>query len=145
MTATDGVVTATASLTVTSAALATLILSPSSASITAGASQTYTARGADQYGNDLGDLSGATAFAIGPDGTCTAATCTATTAGSHPVTATDGTRHRDCVADRHPAAAAQVSATSGSTQQAAPNQAFAGPLIATVAGTQSATRCPVQR
>ncbi len=70
-------------------ALAHLALSPTSASITSGASQSYTVEGFDAANNDLGPLTNAT-LAISPDGSCTAYTCTASTAGAHTVTATDG-------------------------------------------------------
>jgi parallel beta-helix repeat protein len=81
--------TGTASLQVTPAALDHLVLSPGSATIIAGTSQTYTAQGFDQYNNSLGDITGATTFTIAPDGSCTAASCTATTSGPHTVTGTD--------------------------------------------------------
>ncbi len=89
VTATDGAKTATASLTVTPGSLDHLVLSPASATISAGASQAYTAHGADASGNDLGDVTAATSFSIAPDGSCTGASCTATVAGAHTVTATD--------------------------------------------------------
>ena len=81
--------TSTASLSVTAGPLDHLVLSPSSALIAVGASQTYTAEGFDQYDNSLGDITGATTFTIAPDGSCTAASCTATTSGAHTVTGTD--------------------------------------------------------
>ncbi len=72
-----------------------LVLSPASASIAAGDSQTYTAEGFDAYGNDLGEVTAATTFSITPDGGCSGATCTASTAGPHTVTGTDGTVSAD--------------------------------------------------
>jgi parallel beta-helix repeat protein len=80
--------TGTASLTVGAAALDHLVLSPASATITAGTSQTYTSEGRDQYDNSLGDVTSTTTFSISPDGSCTGATCTASTAGAHTVTGT---------------------------------------------------------
>ncbi|HLQ62773.1 MAG TPA: Ig-like domain-containing protein [Candidatus Acidoferrales bacterium] len=85
-------VSGTASLKVKAGPLASLALSPASAAITAGASQGYTAQGLDQYGNSLGDVTAATAFSIAPDGSCSLATCTATAAGAHTVTGSDGGR-----------------------------------------------------
>src|SRR5207253_2045667 len=45
----------------------------------------------DQYGSSMGDVTPATTFSLSPDGSCTAATCTATVADSgtshHTVTA----------------------------------------------------------
>ena len=68
-----------------------LVVSPGSATISAGDSQAYAAEGFDQYNNDLGDMTAASTFTISPDGSCTGSTCTATIAGAHTVTATDGT------------------------------------------------------
>src|SRR5207244_312909 len=62
----------------------------SSATITAGGSQAYTAEGFDSFGNDLGDVTSGTTFAVGPDGTCAGASCSATVAGSHIVTGANG-------------------------------------------------------
>jgi parallel beta-helix repeat protein len=78
----------TASLSVTAAALDHLVLSPASATITAGGSQAYTAEGRDQYENSLGDVTASTTFSIAPNGSCTGATCTASAAGAHTVTGT---------------------------------------------------------
>jgi parallel beta-helix repeat protein len=80
--------TGTASLTVTAAALDHLVLSPASATITAGGSQSYTAEGRDQYGNSLGDVTSTTTFSISPDGSCSGVSCTASVAGAHTVTGT---------------------------------------------------------
>jgi parallel beta-helix repeat protein len=88
VTGTSGGKTGTASLTVTAAALDHLVLSPASATITAGGSQVYTAEGRDQYDNSLGDVTASTTFSIAPDGSCAGATCTASTAGAHTVTGT---------------------------------------------------------
>jgi outer membrane protein assembly factor BamB len=57
------------------------------ASTSAGSAVTVNARGADAYGNDIGDVSGQAAFAITPDGSCQANTCSATRAGTHVVSA----------------------------------------------------------
>src|SRR5213076_1862964 len=80
--------TGTASLTVTAGALDHLVLSPASATITAGGSQTYTAQGFDASNNALGDVTAATTFTIS-GGSCTGASCTASVAGPHTVTGTD--------------------------------------------------------
>ena len=82
--------TSTASLSVTEGPLDHLVLSPSSATITAGGSQAYTAEGRDQYENSLGDVTATTAFSIAPNGSCAEATCTASLAGPHTVTGTTG-------------------------------------------------------
>src|SRR5437867_12971240 len=82
--------TTSASLSVNAAPLNRITLSPASATIAAGGSQSYTAQGFDALNNSLGDVTGATTFAISPNGSCTGATCTATVAGPHTVTGTDG-------------------------------------------------------
>jgi hypothetical protein len=90
VTATDtaaSAVTGTQSgLAVTAAALDTIVVSPSSATITAGQGQAYTTQARDAYGNSLGNV--AAVYSVSPDGSCTGATCTVTTAGAHTVTAT---------------------------------------------------------
>jgi hypothetical protein len=90
VTATSGGKTGTASLTVSAAALDHLVLSPASATITAGTSQAYTAEGRDQYNNSLGDVTSGTTFSISPNGSCTGASCTASVSGAHTVTGTNG-------------------------------------------------------
>ena len=65
-------------------------VSPASATMTAGSSQTYTAQGFDSAGNSLGDVTSATTFSIAPNGSCTGNVCTAATPGSHTVTGNDG-------------------------------------------------------
>jgi hypothetical protein len=79
---------ATASLTVTAGALDHMVISPSSASITAGGSQSYTSEAFDASGNSLGDVTGFTTFTVNPEGSCTGASCTATWVGAHTVTGT---------------------------------------------------------
>ena len=88
VTATAANKTTTASLAVNPGPLHHLALSPASATITSGGSQAYTAQGRDQYDNSLGDVTATTSFTIAPNGSCTGATCTATTAGAHTVTGT---------------------------------------------------------
>jgi len=91
VTGTDNSFTATASLAVTAGPLANITVSPGTATVTAGESQAYTAEGFDSYGNSLGSVTGSTTFTITPNGSCTGASCGATTAGSHIVTGADGT------------------------------------------------------
>ncbi|MEP6978531.1 MAG: right-handed parallel beta-helix repeat-containing protein, partial [Thermoleophilia bacterium] len=88
VTADDEGKTSSASLTVTAAALDHLVLAPASATITAGGSKAYTAAGRDLYENSLGDVTSTTTFTIGPNGSCTGATCTASIVGAHTVTGT---------------------------------------------------------
>jgi hypothetical protein len=90
VTGTKGGKTGTASLQVTAGGvLDHIVISPSSAAISAGGSQAYTAEGFDSSNNSLGDVTSNTTFSISPDGSCTAATCTASTAGPHTVTGND--------------------------------------------------------
>ena len=90
VTGTDGSVAGTAILVARAGPVARLVLAPPMASVPSGASQAYTAEGFDTYGNDLGDMTTASTLTIGPDGTCAEASCAATMAGSHVVTASDG-------------------------------------------------------
>ena len=66
MTGTDGAFTDDASLTVDPAALASITISPDTATITAGDTQSYTAEGFDTYGNSRGDVTVDTTFSITP-------------------------------------------------------------------------------
>jgi peptidoglycan/xylan/chitin deacetylase (PgdA/CDA1 family) len=91
VTGTDGTASGQASFTLTAAALDHLVITPKTATITAGGSQVFAAQGFDQYGNDLGDVTALTTFTIAPDGSCIGTTCSASSAGAHTVTATDGT------------------------------------------------------
>ena len=86
VTGTSGGKTGTASLTVTAGSLHHIVVSPASASIAPGGTQSYTADGRDQYDNSLGNVTAGTTFTISPDGSCTGNVCTASTAGAHTVT-----------------------------------------------------------
>ena len=75
-------------VTVKAGPLAQVVLSPATATIAPGGTQSYTAQGLDAYGNSRGDVTAATKFKISPNGSCTAASCTATATGPHTVTGT---------------------------------------------------------
>ena len=90
VTGTDAGKTSTSSLSVNAGPLDHLALSPASSTIASGGSQAYTAQGRDSFDNSLGDATGTTTFSIGPNGSCTGATCTATSSGAHTVTGTSG-------------------------------------------------------
>jgi acyl CoA:acetate/3-ketoacid CoA transferase beta subunit len=64
-------------------------VSPSGATIAAGLSQVYTARGFDAYGNSW-DATSETTFTIDSGTACPAHSCTSTVVGTHTVTGTDG-------------------------------------------------------
>jgi len=90
-----GVVTATVNglqaaspVTFTVGALDHIVLSPASATITAGLSQTYTAEAFDSSGHSLGDVTASTDFSIsaGADGECVDNVCTARKVGTWTVT-----------------------------------------------------------
>jgi hypothetical protein len=81
--------TGTASLQVNAGSLDHIVISPSSATISAGGSQAYTAQGFDASNNSLGDVTAFTTFSITPEGSCAGATCTANAGGPHTVTGND--------------------------------------------------------
>jgi Flp pilus assembly pilin Flp len=89
VTATYAGLTASATLNVTPGPLAFISISPRTASVVAGSTQTYTTFGFDGFGNYVGDVTGDTTFTINGSGTCSANVCGSTVAGSHTVTATD--------------------------------------------------------
>jgi hypothetical protein len=70
--------------------LAHLSLTPGTNPVAPGVADSFHAEAYDAEGNDLGDVTGSTTFAIAPDGSCQANTCTAAIGGPHTVTATDG-------------------------------------------------------
>jgi glycine rich protein len=109
-----------------------LTVSPASPSIAAGGSQAFTAEGFDAQDVDLGDVTANTTFAIAPDGSCTGATCTATTAGAHTIQATDGTATGSAMLTVTAGPAQSVAATGGTPQFATINTAFADAFAATV-------------
>ncbi len=116
--------------------VASLVVTPATATIAAGHSQAYTVEGLDSSGGDVGNVTAASSFVIGPNGSCDGAVCTATAAdaasGSHTVTVTDGSATKTVSLTVTAAAAKTVTATSGANQAAMTNAAFARPLAATV-------------
>jgi Carbohydrate binding domain len=82
--------TGTASLQVGAGALDHIVISPATATISAGGSQVYTAQGFDSSNNSLGDVTAFTTFSIAPEGVCTGSSCTASAGGRHTVTGNDG-------------------------------------------------------
>lgn len=90
VTATRGPVLASAIYSVMPGSLHHLGLAPAASTIPVGGSQAYTAQGFDAFGNSLGSRTATTTFTITPDGSCVAATCSASIVGPHVVTGTDG-------------------------------------------------------
>jgi hypothetical protein len=75
---------------VAAAGPSSIVISPNSATIVAGTTQTYAAQGFDAHGNSLGDVTSATTFKISGTGSCTGASCGAKATGTYTVTGTDG-------------------------------------------------------
>ncbi|WP_083749432.1 DUF11 domain-containing protein [Frankia sp. CcI49] len=73
-------------VTVSAGAPASLTISPATSTIIPGATQAYTVRGFDAFGNEVSLDPDGSRFSISPNGSCTGAACTATTAGTHTVT-----------------------------------------------------------
>jgi hypothetical protein len=114
VTATDTVTsseTGSQTVTVSPSTFDHLALTPGSASITAGGSQSFTATGFDQFNNSLGDITAGTTFSIAPNGSCTAASCTATVAGAHTVTGSNGGKTSTASLNITPGAASKLSLT----------------------------------
>ncbi len=94
--AANGSITDSTTLEVTAGPLATLVVSPDVTTVTPGTSVTYTATGADTYGNGLGDQTEASTFTFehadgsGSPTACPDAVCTPADTGSYRVTATRG-------------------------------------------------------
>jgi hypothetical protein len=80
----------TATLTVNAGALHHIVISPDSATVTAGNAQTYTAQSFDQFDNPIADITGTTIFTIdaGAGGSWTANVYTSAKAGTWTVTGT---------------------------------------------------------
>lgn len=66
--------------------LASIEISPASATISSGGQVTYVVEGYDRNHRPLGDVTARTTFSITPDGSCAAAVCTAAVPGRHSVT-----------------------------------------------------------
>jgi uncharacterized repeat protein (TIGR03803 family) len=85
----NGITSNVFALTVVLGPLDHIVISPSTATIVPGGSQTYSAQGFDAFANNLGDVTSATTFSIVPDGSCSGAICTASAPGPHTVTGND--------------------------------------------------------
>ena len=66
----------------TGACAAHLVISPAPAEIAAGGTKAFTAQAFDATNSSLGDVTAQTVFTISPNGSCTGASCTATTSAS---------------------------------------------------------------
>jgi hypothetical protein len=86
----NGNLQATQNVTTQPAALSSIVVAPASATVSLGVKQAYTATGRDAFGNTTGDLTSTATFSITPDGSCAGPSCSATTPGTHTVTAASG-------------------------------------------------------
>jgi hypothetical protein len=112
----DGTRSATQSpITVQPGVVHHLAVSPSSATITAGGSRSFTVQARDAADNNLGDVTSSTTFTISPNGTCVANSCSATVAGAHTVTATHSGATGTATLNVQPAAAVVSLTLSPST------------------------------
>jgi hypothetical protein len=68
-----------------------IVLSPGTSTVASGTSVSYVAEGFSIDGTDLGPVTPSTQISITPDGSCSGATCQASTYGTHTVTGLDGT------------------------------------------------------
>src|SRR5204862_7302932 len=99
------------SLNVVPGALASITLTPSSSTIAADQTQTYTAEGFDAYGNTRGDRTAHTVFTIDGAGVCAANVCGSFVATDYTVTGTDGSFTDTSALHVVPAAAASLTVT----------------------------------
>jgi hypothetical protein len=76
-----------AQITWTPGPLDHIAITPATATIAAGGSQSYTAQSFDAFDNSIANVTNSTAFSISPDGSCAGASCTASVAGTHTVSA----------------------------------------------------------
>jgi uncharacterized repeat protein (TIGR01451 family) len=126
------------SVTVKPGPIASVTISPATASITAGGSQAYTAQAFDAFGNSRGDVTASTRFKITPNGSCTGATCTATAAGAHTVTGTHAKLTSTASLTVAPVASADLSAAE-TVSQAAPDYYTTVTFTTTVTNLSAAT------
>src|SRR5439155_1048254 len=75
VTGTNSGKSANAALQVTTAAVDHIVVAPSTATITAGDSSSFTAEAFDASDNSLGDVTDRTTFSISPNGSCAGTTC----------------------------------------------------------------------
>src|SRR6185312_12938340 len=103
-----------ADLQIDPAALDHITISPSSATISAGDTQAYTAEAFDVYNNSKGDVTALTSFSITPDGTCFSNSCGSTVSGDHTVTGTFSGKSDDADLQIDPAALDHITITPSS-------------------------------
>jgi hypothetical protein len=109
-------------IVVAAGALDHILVSPASATITAGDSQSYAVTGYDAYGNSKGDVTAATTFTV-TNGTCNGNSCTSTVVGTQTVAGNDSGKTATASLQVNPAALdhitispASATITAGATQ-----------------------------
>ncbi|MGH7749899.1 MAG: hypothetical protein ACREQ5_34795, partial [Candidatus Dormibacteria bacterium] len=116
--------------TFTAAAVDHIAISPASASITAGGSQSYSVTAFDVSNSSFGDVTSSTSFSISPDGSCTANSCTATVSGPHTVTATFWGLTTTAALTVNPSAATHLAFTQSPSNSAAATVFASQPQVA---------------
>jgi hypothetical protein len=71
-------------------AISKLVLSPVVGAVPPGMNESFQSQAFDSSGNNLGNVTSETKFAIAPDGSCSGTMCQAAALGYHTVTGTDG-------------------------------------------------------
>jgi hypothetical protein len=105
-------------------ALDHIVISPASATITAGGSQSYTAEGFDANNNSLGNVTGSTTFTV-TNSTCTGASCTSSAAATQTVTGNDSGKTATATLQVNAGALDHISISpSSATIPAGGNQAY---------------------
>lgn len=135
--AVGNVATGTFLVTVTPAALASLTVSPGSASLTAGAWQVVAVTGADAFGNLVSTPTVGLSIAPTQGGnaagaSCSGNACTATSAGTYTVTAAVGSITGTGTLAVTAGAASAAAATGGNNQSTNTGAAFGQPLTVLV-------------
>ena len=119
VTGTYGALSDNASLTINAGSARHIVISPDTATITAGGTQAYTAEAFDQFNNTLGFVTENTTFSITGDhgGSWSANTYTSAKAGAWTVTGTYGTHTATVTLNVNPGAIAHYDVTSSSYDQ----------------------------
>jgi hypothetical protein len=129
ITATNGAMTDTATLSVVPGAFDHIVISPALATVESGVTQAYTVEAFDPDGNSIGDVTFLTTFTIGADN-CAGAFCGSSAAGDHTITARFGelsdtaVLHVNAVAPTIAPTAAPTESIAGETAE--PTEIIAG-------------------
>jgi len=117
-------------LQVNRAAASSLVVTPTSITMTADGNATMTTTASDPYGNSYGDVTAQTTFTIAPDGSCSGRFCGSTVAGPHTITAAYAGLSATATASITPASPATVTLSPSSvTLAAGASQAFTATAV----------------